>query len=686
MRVIGLCGTFDVENFGDLLFPLIAEHELRQRLDPLVLQCFSYAAKRAPEWPFDVTSQTKLAASIDTLDALILGGGDLIHCIKSIARHYFPPDETLHHPTSLWLTPALLALEQGLPLIWNAPGVPQEIPDWAVPAVRAVLVSSAYIAVRDEPSRQALAVIAPEVDIAVVPDTAFGIARLRDAEHRSLAFRNFAAQLGLQRPYVVLQPGAHGSVERLLRAASLLSASHQIVILPLGPVHGEHQASVPHSLFPEAIRLPRWPDPLLLTELIAGSEGAIGDSLHLAIVALACGVPVFRSPRRDLRKYAMLERFDTVHSLKDESAASSEWLSARLGRKAPSQAALGAADAVKAHWDKVASVLSSPPSNRAVPLAIKNLWQRLPGDLESRAELATSLATARHAIDAARAENAALRNSLSWKVTAPLRGLLEFARSTFARSMRRSAVTPTSDAALEQAKAQVIRFEAIEHRHLSREPYDWTLVDGLFSAAHADNLAATFPRDRFKIVKGYDSEKDYAYHARALIGMGSTTIAHAEGLSPAWRQLAADLLSRRYRMAMTRLTGIDLSQVRMEVNVFHYGPGAWLGPHVDLPDKIVTHVLYFNPSWNVADGGCLSILRSSDMSDSACAVPPIVGTSAVLVRSDKSWHAVSRVDPGCVESRRSVTVTFYRDDAVSTLWPMGDDAPTFDYGDAERQA
>jgi Rps23 Pro-64 3,4-dihydroxylase Tpa1-like proline 4-hydroxylase len=113
--------------------------------------------------------------------------------------------------------------------------------------------------------------------------------------------------------------------------------------------------------------------------------------------------------------------------------------------------------------------------------------------------------------------------------------------------------------------------------------------------------------------------------------------------------------------------------------VFHYGPGAWLGPHVDLADKIVTHVLYFNGEWDPADGGCLEILRSSQMHDSACIIAPIVGSSAVLVRSDRSWHAVSRVDPLCTRSRRSVTVTFYRDDAVSTMWPPGDDTPTSDY-------
>ena len=29
---VGMCGTFDVANYGDLLFPLIAESELTERL------------------------------------------------------------------------------------------------------------------------------------------------------------------------------------------------------------------------------------------------------------------------------------------------------------------------------------------------------------------------------------------------------------------------------------------------------------------------------------------------------------------------------------------------------------------------------------------------------------------------------------------------------------------------------
>lgn len=123
---------------------------------------------------------------------------------------------------------------------------------------------------------------------------------------------------------------------------------------------------------------------------------------------------------------------------------------------------------------------------------------------------------------------------------------------------------------------------------------------------------------------------------------------------------------------MSRLTGMDLRHTALEVNLFHYGPGCWLGPHVDLKDKLVTHVFYFNGEWDMADGGCLTILRSAEGGDEVARVAPLVGNSAVLVRSAASWHAVSRVAAGCTKSRRSMTVTFYHHGSISTMWPAGD--------------
>jgi len=211
----------------------------------------------------------------------------------------------------------------------------------------------------------------------------------------------------------------------------------------------------------------------------------------------------------------------------------------------------------------------------------------------------------------------------------------------------------------------------IKQQIMQTEPYRWAFLNGLFSAADAAELSTTFPRDRFKTVAGFDGEKSYRYRSRSLVHMGTTSHTDPEGLSPAWQQLAADLLSPEYRSAVEALSGLTLEQSPMEVNVLHYGPGAWLGPHLDLKAKMITHVLYFNQNWDYKDGGNLAILRSSDPADIVAEVLPVVGNSSLLVRSDRSWHTVSRVAEECDTSRRSMNVIFHLPDSVSTMWPPG---------------
>jgi hypothetical protein len=227
----------------------------------------------------------------------------------------------------------------------------------------------------------------------------------------------------------------------------------------------------------------------------------------------------------------------------------------------------------------------------------------------------------------------------------------------------------------------MIDLTALFRPTLQKQPYEWAATGPLFSTNDAEALASSFPCDHFKTVRYY-GERDYEYEARSLINMGATEVSYPEELSDAWLALAHDLLSPAYRAAISLLSERDLSAAGMEVNVFHYGPGANLGPHPDLEDKIVTHIIYFNRGWNPGDGGCLEILRSSDPGDVAARVEPLVGNSAVVVRSESSWHAVSRVVDGSPQSRRSLTATFYREGSISTMWPPGEDAPLHSYAAA----
>jgi hypothetical protein len=893
---IGISGTFDVENYGDLLFPLVAEAELSRRLGRIELVRFSYFAKSPPAWPYTVTPLTELPTMAAGLDGMLIGGGDLIRFDKDIAPGYAPPSAALHHPTGYWLTPALIAAQQGCPVIWNAPGVLGEMPAWAEPLLRLAVDASQRVAVRDQPAKQFLQRFAGGTDVAVMPDTCFGVARLLKPGP-SKEFRRLCKMIGLTEPYLVVQATEDMEpVCRMIGNHPAQFADYSIIALPVGPVLGDDDAIL-GKLLPNIKRLPHWPHPLLIAELIRRAAGVVGRSLHLGITALACGIPMFRPAAIFYGKYQLLAGFEHVYPFGDDIDA--DWFTARLGAAEPEAAVVEANRQLDRHWDAIAAIFSD--GRTASREVIGRFWQSLPVSLDAgfvaggkrdaviaerdeqiselhdlftaerdqtRREIAEGAAllaaasermrrqtveheqllaaererarqesaereallvaeraranqeiaqreawvaaererarqeaaeheqllaaeraracqeisqreawltiereragqeiaqreawlaaerertreqaaehetlltaerertrqqaiehetllaaerervrqqaaeqealltaererTRQQAIEhetllaaeresarqkiverdvslahsqaeaAARARQiAGLYNSTSWKISLPVRWA--------GRAVRRQNSG--------QSRRRVLDFDRIARHPMSTEPYAWSFVNDLYRRQDARALVGSYPHDKFKTVKGYDGEKGYEYEARALIHLHAREMASPEGLSDVWRRLGGDLLSADYRAAMSRLTGIDLSAAPMEAYVCHFGPGAWLGPHLDLKDKILTHVLYFNQEWDKRDGGCLEILGSRDMSDVVAEIPPLVGNSSVLVRSDNSWHCVSRVVEGCVRSRRSMNVIFYHPSAASTMWPAGDAAPLHDYAPPE---
>jgi Rps23 Pro-64 3,4-dihydroxylase Tpa1-like proline 4-hydroxylase len=601
--------------------------------------------------------------------------------------------------------------------------------------MRVAIGLSQYIAVRDDHARATLAPFTGAQDIAVVPDTCFGVTRLIERSRPSPALSNLYGALKLTRPYFVIQ-AVRGldAFARLVARHPAQFAGYQFVALPLGPALGDDAALIGND-FPNLVILRDYPDPRLIAELLAAATGVIGVSLHLAITAIAFGVPVFRPSAAVSGKYAILSGYANIHSFAAEEEIDPVWFQEKAAQHGVGSEMDEISVSLDRHWDKVASCFSA--GRETANLRAGLLWQQLPALLEGRdriahleesiadrsreitqrdeqinylsatlterdrrisildaltterdtqratlterdqrisildvavAERDRQLVDAKTAIDGMHAELKAcndelraLLNSNSWKATTALRRIRHWA-------MRSAAV-----------RSRVVRLKRIAQEPLAKAPYEWAFVNGLFSHQAGESLLRTFLHDNFKTVKGYDGEKGYEYESRALIHMNSVSPSCSEGLSDSWRMLADDLLSPGYRAAMTRLTGHDLSTAPMEAYVCHFGPGAWLGPHVDLKDKILTHVFYFNASWKKKHGGCLNILRSSSIADKVAEISPVIGNSSVLIRSDNSWHSVSRVSDRCRSSRRSMNVIFYRPGAVSTMWPPGDDTPLHRY-------
>jgi lipopolysaccharide transport system ATP-binding protein len=378
---IGICSAFDANTYGGLLFPLIAESELKRRLGDVTLRCFSRDPKTPSSGPSQATSISELPEVIPSLDGLLIGGG-------------WAPESGLYRAASSWLSPALMALQHNVPLAWNSIGVaPGEAPDWAKPLLELALGLSSYVSVRDDLSQATLQPFACR-PITLVPDIAFGLPNLVDVRNApSAEFVRITKTYGLESPYIVLQPerGFEPLIHMIQNRPERFD-KFQLLVLPARPKFDEHSRRKCADL-PRAILLEEWPDPLVSAELIGRSEGLLGDDLHFSISALVAGVPVFRRIDLATGEFTGFKNFETIFLLPPEGHVDSDWLLKRLGRKAPSDAALAALDH---HWNRIAAMLQTEKP-RTAP-ALSSFWLALPSLLERGGEVQSKIeAPAGHA-------------------------------------------------------------------------------------------------------------------------------------------------------------------------------------------------------------------------------------------------------------------------------------------------
>jgi len=322
---VSLFGTFDIGNFGDLMFPIIAERKLSE-LGAADLTRFSYRAKRADSWCYDVETIQSFPSHIGDTQLVIVGGGHLVHFSRAMAQGYGPSDRRIPHPMGFWWVPAVAARMAGIPAALNAVSVDTSIPRWAEPLMSAFVDSLDYVAVRDVQSQHRLQRFAATgAEIKVVPDTVHSVSDVVHRGSHSAAFREFSGRVGLGPDYVIVQPSMilrdhREAVGSLLEDA--LSEGFDVLELPIfregvdvGGFYGSHRC---------VKTLDDWPDPLLLAEIIANSRSVIGVSLHLSIVAAAYGIPVHRPRYSSESKFSALDGLPGITWL--ESSPRLSWL------------------------------------------------------------------------------------------------------------------------------------------------------------------------------------------------------------------------------------------------------------------------------------------------------------------------------------------------------------------------
>ncbi|AFY51253.1 hypothetical protein Nos7524_5541 [Nostoc sp. PCC 7524] len=225
----------------------------------------------------------------------------------------------------------------------------------------------------------------------------------------------------------------------------------------------------------------------------------------------------------------------------------------------------------------------------------------------------------------------------------------------------------------------MLQLDAIRQTSMQEVPYHWAVIENLLSQEASLELAASFPQENFRLSagEGYGylwgemlaSSDDMAlmynfgelWRERIAEGRLSSDLHH---LSHNWQQLIQVLWQPQYRQALTQMSGIELKDCAMVIGFRRYNGGHLHRPHTDEPSKALTHLVFFNEQWPIEWGGCLRILKDEQPESVYQDIPPLNKLSAVIVRSDNSWHMVTPVTSSVSQPRLVLRIAFFRHPSI----------------------
>jgi SM-20-related protein len=191
---------------------------------------------------------------------------------------------------------------------------------------------------------------------------------------------------------------------------------------------------------------------------------------------------------------------------------------------------------------------------------------------------------------------------------------------------------------LGDAALNLLDIERLEASPLRRDPFDFVVVERFLRAERLAELAAAFP---------------------AITGHGSYPLTTVACDRP-FVELAAELEGDLMRRAIEAKFGVDLTGRPTMITLRGHSDGHDGGIHTDSATKIITVLIYMNPSWD-GTGGRLRLLRGpAALDDYVAEVPPLAGTMVAFRRSAVSFHG----HEAHVGVRRSIQLNWVTDTRV----------------------
>ena len=303
---IALAGTFDVENYGDLMFPDVFERAMKERGLNFNMFLFSPSDK-APE----ALNDSRMVYSFKDFealnnkkkfDALIIGGGALIHY-----RHFkiYLPGKTNredYYNIHSWLSLMYLASKHNIKIIFNLPQVPFDIPKELRNLTKIALEQVDYLSTRDSFSKKYIEEIYDKNEkkpvINIFPDSVCIVNELWDKKELEERKKEI---LRFDEKYMVLhfQYAEKLSDETFLKLDNIVNDAIEkglkVVLLPIGYTHGDMELMIDFNEKGgnKCIVFNNKLDIHDMTAILMGCEYYVGMSFHGSIVSMAFGNNAF---------------------------------------------------------------------------------------------------------------------------------------------------------------------------------------------------------------------------------------------------------------------------------------------------------------------------------------------------------------------------------------------------------
>jgi len=166
------------------------------------------------------------------------------------------------------------------------------------------------------------------------------------------------------------------------------------------------------------------------------------------------------------------------------------------------------------------------------------------------------------------------------------------------------------------ASLSMIDVGKVNSAKLETSPYEYIVVSDFIRQEWKDKLIETYPK------------------VKAAGSFPLSTVS----CSSEFTRLIDELNSDDFRQAVEKKFSLDL---KGKPTMFTVRGKCRLKDgqvHTDSETKIITVLLYMNPTWENQAGGRLRVLGSDNIEDIKTEISPNVGTLLIFKRSDRSYH------------------------------------------------